>query len=54
MRIGIDVGESTIILTGWDIHYTETDEFSKKGDKSKNNGNYENTFGNNNSKKEEV
>lgn len=32
VRIGIDVGESTVILTGWDIHYTRIDDSSKKGE----------------------
>jgi hypothetical protein len=36
------------------FRYTETDDSSKKEDKSKNNGNHKNTIGNDNSRKEEA
>jgi adenylate cyclase len=54
VRIGIDVGESTVKLTGWDIYHTGTNDSYKNGNKSKSNGNHENTFGHDNSRKEEV
>jgi adenylate cyclase len=51
VRIGIDVGESTVKLTGWDTYHTGTNDSYKNGNKSKSNGNHENIFGHDNSRK---
>ena len=51
VRIGIDVGESTVKLTGWDVYHTGTNDSYKNGNKSKSNGNHENIFGHDNSRK---
>jgi adenylate cyclase len=46
VRIGIDIGEHTVILSGWDIHHTETHDSSNNngGENTNNNSSSEDHF----------